>query len=140
MCGPWWHIRYRSLLAILRKKVGELKEESRNLYRFVYMNPYIQIHLYNFVYVNSHNLRINITQIISSSIVHKGQFHGHDTALALATGITTATATATKLAAATVTFTVNATTTAPANATATATATHYSYHHRKNHVSSQTQH
>ncbi len=37
MCCHWWHIRYRSLLAILRKKVGEPKEEIRNLYGF-YMN------------------------------------------------------------------------------------------------------
>jgi hypothetical protein len=34
MYGRWWHIRYRSLLAILRKKVGKPKEESRNIYGF----------------------------------------------------------------------------------------------------------
>jgi hypothetical protein len=34
MCCHWWHIHYRSLLAILRKKVGEPKEEIRNLYGF----------------------------------------------------------------------------------------------------------
>jgi hypothetical protein len=34
MCCRWWHIRYRSLLAILRKKVGKPKEEVRNLYGF----------------------------------------------------------------------------------------------------------
>ncbi len=88
MCGCWWHIRCRSLLAILRKKVGESNEESRNLYGFAYVTLYIiQIHWYNFIYVNSlygmyvnsYNLRIHIIQIISSSIVHKGYFHGHDT-------------------------------------------------------------
>ncbi len=39
MCGCWWHICYRSLLAILRKKVGEPREESRNLYGF-HVNSY----------------------------------------------------------------------------------------------------
>ncbi len=72
---------YRSLLAILRKKVGKPKEESRNLYGFVDMNSYIQIHLYDFIYVNSYNIRIHIIRIVSSSLVHKGYFHGHDTLL-----------------------------------------------------------
>jgi hypothetical protein len=31
MCCWWWHIRYQSLLVIIRKKVGEPKEEIRNL-------------------------------------------------------------------------------------------------------------
>jgi hypothetical protein len=56
MCCGWWHICYRSLLAILRKKVGEPKEEIRNLYgfhmnssteEFTCTNSYIQIHLFN---------------------------------------------------------------------------------------------
>ncbi len=34
MCCRWWHIRYRSLLAILRKKAGKPKQEIRNLYGF----------------------------------------------------------------------------------------------------------
>ncbi len=79
MCGHWWHIRYRSLLTILRKKVGEPKEESRNLYGFVHKNLYILIRLYNFMYVNLYSLQIHIIQIVSSSIVHKGYFHGHNT-------------------------------------------------------------
>ncbi len=80
MCGHWWHIRYRSLLAILRKKVGELKEEIRNLYRF-HVNSYnlwICI-FFEFIHVNSYNLWILIIQIIFSSILHKGYFHGHGT-------------------------------------------------------------
>ncbi len=60
MCGHWWHICYRSLLAILRKKVGEPKEESRNLYGFTYVNSYMWIFRYNFVHVNSH-IRIYLT-------------------------------------------------------------------------------
>jgi hypothetical protein len=81
MCGHWWHICYLSLLAILRKKVGEPKEESRNLYRFAYVNSYnLWIHIFfEFINVNSYNLWIHIIQIIFSSIVHKGYFHGHDT-------------------------------------------------------------
>ncbi len=78
MCVRWWHICYRPLLAILRKKVGKPKEESRNLYGFIDMNLYIQIHLYDFIYVNSYNIRIHIIWIVSSSLVHKGYFHGHD--------------------------------------------------------------
>ncbi len=54
MCGRWWHICYRSLLAILRKKVGEPKEESRNLYGIAYVNLYTWICRYNFVHLNSH--------------------------------------------------------------------------------------
>jgi hypothetical protein len=77
----------RSLVAYLlllplsypkRKKIGEPKEESRNLYGFRDMNSYIQIHLYDFLYVNSYNLQIHIIRIVSSSLVHKGYFHGHD--------------------------------------------------------------
>jgi hypothetical protein len=34
MCVRWWHIHYRSLLAILRKKVSEPKEEIGNLNGF----------------------------------------------------------------------------------------------------------
>jgi hypothetical protein len=89
MCGHWWHIRYCSLLAILRKKVGKPKEESRNLYGFAYLNLYIlQIQWYDFIYVNSlnnfiymnlYNLQIHIIRIIFSSIVHKGYFHGRNT-------------------------------------------------------------
>jgi hypothetical protein len=38
MCCHWWHICYLSLLAILRMKVGKLKEEIRSQYGF-HMNP-----------------------------------------------------------------------------------------------------
>ncbi len=69
-------------------------EEIRNLYGFTYVNLYVwifmynfiyvnsyclQIHWSNFIYVNSYNLRIHIIQIMFSSIVHKGYFHGHNT-------------------------------------------------------------
>ncbi len=78
-----------------KEKLGMPKEESRNLYGFAYVNSYIlRIHWYDFVYVNSYNLRIrwydflyvnlynlriHIIQIIFSSIIHKGYFHGHNT-------------------------------------------------------------
>jgi hypothetical protein len=55
---------------------------------FVYVNLLVQLHtckftytnsLYDIIYVNLCNLWILIIQIIFSSIVHKGYFHGHDT-------------------------------------------------------------
>ncbi len=80
MCGRWWHIRYRSLLAILRKKVGEPKEESRNLYGFPVNSYNLWIHMFfEFINVNSYNLWILIIWIILSFIVHKGYFHGQNT-------------------------------------------------------------
>ncbi len=43
------------------------------------MNSYdLQMHWYDFIYVNSYNLRIHIIRIMFSSIVHKGYFHGHN--------------------------------------------------------------
>ncbi len=63
MCCCWWHICYRSLLAILRKKVGKPKEEIKNLYGF-HVNSYnVWIRWYDFLCVNSHNLWIHIIRI-----------------------------------------------------------------------------
>ncbi len=36
MCCSWWHYCYRSFLAIIRKKIGELRKEIRNLNGFKY--------------------------------------------------------------------------------------------------------
>ncbi len=63
MCFCWWHIRYRSLLAILRKKVGEPKEEIRNLYGSHMNSSNRWIHMYKFIYINSSVLWIHLIQI-----------------------------------------------------------------------------
>ncbi len=63
MCCHWWHICYRSLLAILRKKVGKPKEEIRNLYGF-HMNSFNwRIHMYKLIYMNSFTLWIHLIRI-----------------------------------------------------------------------------
>ncbi len=84
---------YCSLSAILRKKVG--KPNGRNqkpirihicqfvymnfLYNFIYVNSYdLRIYWYNFLYVSLYDLRIHIIGIMFSSIVQKGYFHGHN--------------------------------------------------------------
>ena len=55
---------------------------------FVHANTLVRLHickstyvnlLYNIMYVNLYNLRIRVIQIISSSIVNEGYFHGHET-------------------------------------------------------------
>ncbi len=80
MCGHWWHICYRSLLSILRKKVGESTKEIGNL-NGQHKNSYnLWIHtFYEVMYMNSYNLWIHIIWTIFSSIVHKGYFRGHHT-------------------------------------------------------------
>ncbi len=63
MCCCWWHICYYSLLAILRKKVGEPKEEIRNLYGFHMKSSNKWIHMYEFIYMTSSVLLIHLIQI-----------------------------------------------------------------------------
>ncbi len=63
MCCHWWHIRYRSFLAILRKKVGKPKEEIRNLYGF-HMNSFNKwIHMYKSIFMNSFVLWIHLIRV-----------------------------------------------------------------------------
>jgi hypothetical protein len=76
MCCHWWHICYCSLLAILRKKVGEPKEEIRNLYGF-HMNSSIDefkcthSYIYEFMYyMNSYNT--NIFPPLSIKVISMG--------------------------------------------------------------------
>ena len=42
-----------------KEKLCKSKEESKNLYGFAYVNLYIQIHWFDFVYVNSYDPRIH---------------------------------------------------------------------------------
>ncbi len=76
MCCRWWHFCYRSLLATLRKKVGEPKEEIRNLYGF-YMNSsevnsYVWLHItYEFIQ-SMHSYKTNIFPPLSIKVISMG--------------------------------------------------------------------
>ncbi len=74
-----WQAQWKKLETYTNSHMS-IRKYDFFMYNFIHVNSYnLQIHWCNFIYVNLYDLRIHIIQIMLSSIVHKGYFHGHNT-------------------------------------------------------------